>query len=46
MLEAFETKKAAVMISGPWFLRHAKLRGAKEKFLSNLGAALPPRLGE
>lgn len=42
VLEAFETKKAAVMISGPWFLRHAKLRGAKEKFLRNLGVALPP----
>ena len=42
MLEAFETKKAAVMISGPWFLRHARLRGAGEKYLKHLGAALPP----
>jgi ABC-type glycerol-3-phosphate transport system substrate-binding protein len=30
------------MISGPWFLRYLKLRGASEKYLSNLGAALPP----
>ncbi len=42
VLEAFETKKAAVMISGPWFLRYLKLRGATEKYLSNLGVALPP----
>ena len=42
VLEAFETKKASVIISGPWFLKHLKLRGAGEKYLRNLGAALPP----
>ena len=42
VLEAFQTKKAAVMMSGPWFLRHLELRGAGEKYLRNLGVALPP----
>lgn len=42
VLESFQTKKAAVMISGPWFIRYLKLHGATEKYLANLGIALPP----
>ena len=42
VVEAFQKRKAAVMMSGPWFLRNLQLRGLSDKKMKNLGVALPP----
>lgn len=40
--EAFEDREAAVMMSGPWFLRYLASKNPPADYLDKLGVALPP----
>jgi multiple sugar transport system substrate-binding protein len=42
VLEAFQKRKAAVMMSGPWYMKYLKMRGLGSDKIENLGVALPP----
>ncbi len=40
--EVFEDREAAVMISGPWFMRYLNSKNPPPEYLAKLGVALPP----